>query len=66
MAESGRLVAMVELLLPLQSRPRRGGFRLTAAAEIWQACGRRRYQTLTCYLARGPLFASNRKLAGLQ
>lgn len=41
--------------------------RLVAAAEIWQACDRcRRYQTLTCFLARRPLCASNRKLAGSQ
>lgn len=38
-----------------------------AAAENWQACDRcPRYQTLTCYLAKRPLCASNRKLAASQ
>ena len=42
-----------------------GRFRLGAAAELRQACDRcGRYQTLTRDLAKRPLYASNRKLAG--
>lgn len=52
---------------PLQNRSWYFGacFRLVAAAELWQACDRRfRYQTLSRCLTGGPLYASNRELAG--
>ena len=41
--------------------------RLVATAELWPACDHcRRYLTLIRYLAKRPLYASNRKFVGLQ